>query len=240
MAFLRRDAPIFVPTMPHYEVAGCKEEPIGDRLIQQLADAMIQPSRPAALQIRPPPTTTRRRLPALGLFCPMCSQGKSCVFHQPSTSPTGHVTEDHAQHSSNVVKKTPLPAPAVPQGSGPSFGKVSIFGTNPGQHLQQFFAAKPLRPPGLPCPGCGMFGDGPCACDLYDIASSEASRPPSRDDYSQLPLVDFEDASTEAPTSETSEISMCRKGKGKGYGPLKGKGKGSSKAWQRPHAKMAK
>lgn len=83
---MRAEAPAFVPTaaplaqpLPQEAAAG-PVEMVGDRLIRQLA---------AAIMPLPAPSAERPRcyvITAAGLFCPYCAAGGPCSFHQPSSA----------------------------------------------------------------------------------------------------------------------------------------------------------
>lgn len=84
---MRAEAPAFVPTaplvqpLPPQEAAAGSVEMVGDRLIRQLAAAIMP--------LPTPPTAATTRcfvITAAGLFCPYCAAGGPCSFHQPSSA----------------------------------------------------------------------------------------------------------------------------------------------------------
>mmetsp|Transcript_83644 Transcript_83644/g.194470 ORF Transcript_83644/g.194470 Transcript_83644/m.194470 type:complete len:294 (+) Transcript_83644:55-936(+) len=152
---LRAEAPAFVPTvltptLPPPESSAAPAEMPGDRLIRQLAAALVPPPTPSVVR--------SFTIPAAGLFCPYCAAGNPCSFHQPSSAgwetlklsaagfacmQAGHFRDRKKDEPEDSRRSLP-PAPAGPPPAPPPVPCADV--------ARDFF-----------CSDCGTHG-GSCLC----------------------------------------------------------------------------
>lgn len=138
---MRAEAPAFVPNtaplsqpLPQEPAAG-QAEMVGDRLIRQLAAAMVPLPAPSAPSAVPSAASTAAQIKAAGLFCPYCAAGGPCSFHQPSTAgwevlklsaagfacmQAGHFRDRKPEESEDPARRSLPPAPPGPPPSPPA------------------------------------------------------------------------------------------------------------------------